>query len=196
MAYGESAAILAGDALLNYAYEVIIKGIALAGCKENALKAADVIAHRSGVYGMLGGQGLDVQSDKGTFFRDEIGMLDYTYERKTAALIEASLMAGAYLAGADERTVSGLQKIGHDIGMAFQIQDDILDVTSDSVTLGKPVLSDEKNNKNTYVSLLSIEGARKKAEEYHLSALNEAGSLPFDTTFLQGLIKYLNSRKF
>ena len=195
-AFGESAAILAGDALLNYAYEVIIKGIAMAGCKEGAVKAADVIARRSGVYGMLGGQGLDVESDKGTFFKDGINKLDYTYERKTAALIEASLMAGAYLAGAEEETVSALERIGHDIGMAFQIQDDILDVTSDSATLGKPVFSDQKNNKNTYVTLLSTEGAREKAEEYAMSALNEAASLPFDSTFLKGIINYLNSRKF
>ena len=195
-AFGESAGILAGDALLNYAYEVMIKGIVLAENKEGAVKAADIIARKSGVYGMLGGQGLDVESDKGTFFQDEVEKLDYTYERKTAALIEASLMAGACLAGAEDKTVSGLERIGHDIGMAFQIQDDILDVTSDSVTLGKPVFSDEKNNKNTYVSLMSLEGARRKAEEYALSALRETVSLPFDSSFLKGLVNYLNSRKF
>lgn len=194
-AYGESAAILAGDALLNYAYEVIIKGIKMAGYQTGAVKAAEVIAEKSGVYGMLGGQGLDVETDKGTFFQDDIGKLDYTYERKTAALIEASLMAGACLAGADERTVSVLEKIGHDIGMAFQIEDDILDVTSDQETLGKPVLSDVKNNKKTYVSLMSIEGARQRAEEYTGSAIKEAGKLPFDSTFLIGLINYLVSRR-
>ena len=193
-AYGEPIGILSGDALLNYAYEVLIDGALNAVDQKKALKAASIIAKKSGFRGMLGGQGLDVEADKGSFTLQDIGTLDRVYEMKTAALIEASLMSGAALAGAEDKELSLLESIGSKIGRAFQIRDDVLDATSDPETLGKPVHSDEKNRKATYYSELGPEAAAEESAELTRQAEEQASRLSCDSSFLRALIRYLDER--
>ena len=148
--FGEAAAILAGDALLNYAYETAFSAFDMAKDEaelQRVAKALKVLAQKTGIKGMLGGQGVDVENDGKPL---EKQLLDYIYENKTSALIEAALMVGGILAGATD--IEKLEQIGSKIGIAFQIQDDILDVISSAEELGKPIGSDEKNNKTTYVT--------------------------------------------
>ena len=150
--YGEDMGILAGDALLNFAYETAIKGASAAKAAKNAINAINALAilsKKSGIMGMVGGQVVDVELT-GKKLDEE--RLDFIFKLKTGALLEASLMVGAALAGADEKYIELMEQAGLNIGMAFQIQDDILDVTSDMETLGKPIGSDEKNHKTTYVT--------------------------------------------
>lgn len=188
--YGEAHAILSGDALLNYAYETAFKGFDL--CKDPALvgKALRVLSHKTGIYGMLGGQSVDVMNE-GTPLSLE--MLDYIYENKTSALIEGSMMIGAILAGADDEAVAQIESAGKSLGLAFQIQDDILDVTGSQEELGKPIHSDEKNQKTTYVTLKGIDAAMEKARELsdHAIAIVEKK----EKGFLTALIEYLMTRK-
>jgi geranylgeranyl diphosphate synthase type II len=169
--FGEDFGVLAGDALLNYAYETVFKSMA----KENdaevlkrAAVSADILSKKAGIYGMVGGQSLDVWLTDKPVNADE---LEYIFLNKTAALIEAAFMIGAVLAGADKEKVESLEQAGRLVGVAFQIQDDILDVTSTSEVLGKPVLSDEKNHKTTYVTLYGMEKAVKDVEDMSDKAL-------------------------
>ena len=141
---------------------------------------------------MLGGQSVDVENDGKQISRET---LDFIYANKTSALLEAPLMVGAILAGASEEQVKSMEKIGHWIGIAFQIQDDILDVTGTSEELGKPVFSDEKNHKVTYVTLEGIDNARGKVEELTDKAQQELAALPGDKTFLSELFSALIDRK-
>ena len=160
--FGEAAAILAGDALLNYAYETAFSAFDMARDEKELHRVAEalkVLAQKTGIKGMLGGQGVDVENDGKPLDKQ---LLDYIYENKTSALIEAALMMGGILAGASD--IEKLEKIGSKIGIAFQIQDDILDVTSSEEELGKPIGSDEKNNKTTYVTLEGIEKAGKEVQ--------------------------------
>ena len=152
--FGEDMGILAGDALLNYAYETAVKGVMAAKDKDSAVKALEILAKKAGITGMVGGQVVDVEL---TGKKPDKDQLDFIFRLKTGALLEASLMVGAALAGADEKDIELMEKAGLNIGMAFQIQDDILDVTSTTSELGKPVHSDEKNDKITYVSLDTLE---------------------------------------
>ena len=159
--YGEDMGILAGDALLNYAFETACR--AFEEESEHALrigKALKILADKAGIYGMIGGQVVDVQ-ESGKAVSGEV--LDFIYRLKTSALIEASMMAGAVLAGAEEGQVSRMEQIAGKIGLAFQIQDDILDVTSTTDVLGKPVGSDAEEGKTTFVTLLGLERAREEA---------------------------------
>ncbi len=142
--YGEAMGILAGDALLNFAFETACKGLMLEPGNPNVAKAMQLLAQKAGIYGMLGGQVVDVESEGLPLEREK---LDFIYDLKTGALIEASMLIGAVLAGADEEAQNVILQVAGDIGLAFQIQDDILDVTSDMETLGKPIGSDEKNHK-------------------------------------------------
>ena len=158
--FGESAAILAGDALLNYAYETAFQAFEKVQNEEELLRVAralKILGEKTGLFGMLGGQGVDVENDGKPLSKET---LDFIYENKTSALIEASLMIGAVLAG--WKDLSSIQQMGSCLGIAFQIQDDILDVTSSQEELGKPVGSDEKNHKTTYVTL---EGVKQAGEE-------------------------------
>lgn len=155
--YGEAMGVLAGDGLLNYAYETACKAFALEPENRNIGRALAVLAEKTGVYGMLGGQCTDVEAEGKALSREK---LDFIYRLKTGALIEAAMMAGAILAGADETEVKTVENIASDVGLAFQIQDDILDVTSTTEELGKPVMSDEKNEKSTYVALEGLEKAQ------------------------------------
>ena len=146
--YGEAMGVLSGVALLNYAYETMLQAFSLTEDQDRVICALKVMAEKTGIHGMLGGQSVDVENDGKPLEKE---MLDYIYRNKTSALIEASMMTGAILAGADEQQVAVVEEAAGNIGLAFQIQDDILDVTSTDEELGKPVHSDEKNNKVTYV---------------------------------------------
>lgn len=204
--FGEDFGILAGDGLLNYAYELMLSAItnwgsAAAGDGLSAgqtdsmllrgVKAASVIAAKAGIYGMVGGQSLDVWLTDRTM---DAGQLDFIFNLKTGALIEAAFMAGAILAGADEVTVKKLEKAGNCVGVAFQIKDDILDVTSTQEVLGKPVFSDEKNNKTTYVTLYGMERANADVTRMSKEAvrlIRESGN----NEFLVQLVYKLISRE-
>ena len=193
--YGEAMGILSGVALLNYAYETMLQAFAMAETlqqKEAVIDALQVMAEKTGTHGMLGGQSVDVENDGKALEKD---MLDYIYENKTAALIEASMMTGAILAGADAEQVSVIEKAAKRIGLAFQIQDDILDVTSTDEELGKPVHSDEKNHKVTYVTLLGTEKAAAQVAGLSAEAVELLESLNKNNEFLYLLVEKLVNRR-
>ena len=176
--YGEAMGVLSGVTLLNYAYETMFRAFEL--------------TEKTGIYGMLGGQSVDVENDGKPLEKD---LLDYIYEHKTSALIEASMMAGAVLAGADEEQTSMIEQAASDIGLAFQIQDDILDVTSTSQELGKPVHSDEKNNKVTYVTLFGVQKASEQVRELSEKALAVLDRLYNKNEFLTELVMEMATRR-
>lgn len=191
--YGEDMGILAGDALLNYAFETACR--AFEEESEHALrigKALKILADKAGIYGMIGGQVVDVQ-ESGKAVSGEV--LDFIYRLKTSALIEASMMAGAVLAGAEEGQVSRMEQIAGKTGLAFQIQDDILDVTSTSQELGKPVHSDEKNNKVTYVTLFGVEKASEQVQKLSEQAETVLEGLSSKNKFLTALVMEMASRR-
>lgn len=191
--YGEDMAILAGDVLMNYAYETAIHGILNARNPERYAKALDIFASKSGIHGMLGGQSVDVYWTGKKLEKDR---LMFIHANKTGALIEASMMIGAVLGGASEDDLLRIEEAGHAIGMAFQIQDDILDICGDEKTLGKPVHSDEKNDKQNYVTIFGMEKARHEVDAYTNIAetiLKETGKT---NTFLLELLHSLIRRKF
>ncbi len=205
--FGHAMGILAGDALLNYAFETMAKAVDIAKqgpkeqysiCLEKILVVQRLIAEKAGIYGMVGGQSVDVEAtEKQEPLTQE--KLDFIYHLKTGALIEASMMAGAVLAGASEKEVQKIEDIASKIGLAFQIQDDILDVTSTTQILGKPVFSDEKNQKTTYVTWKGLEECRRlvayNSEEANrgLKALSKENSC-YDG-FLLELINWLIYRE-
>ncbi len=166
--YGEAMGILAGDALLNYAFETALSAFKGAGTEEypRVAQALQVLARKAGVFGMIGGQVCDIESEEST---EPIAaeQLMFIHENKTAALIQAAMMTGGILAGADKEQVARLEQSAYDLGIAFQIQDDILDVTSTFEELGKPIGSDAKNHKQTYVTIYGLE--QSKAEVKRLS---------------------------
>ena len=191
--YGEDMGILAGDALLNFAYETAIKGALAAKAAKNAINALAILSKKAGIMGMVGGQVVDVELT-GKKLDEE--RLDFIFKLKTGALLEASLMVGAALAGADEKYIELMEQAGLNIGMAFQIQDDILDVTSTTEELGKPVHSDEKNDKTTYLSHYGLEKSHEDVEKYSKKALSIMEELPYENQFLYTLIeKLINRRK-
>ena len=169
--YGAGMATLAGDGLLNFAFETAVKG-ALTGKelpsydgenKNRFLSALEVLATKAGIYGMVGGQCADIMAENADLgSADMKDVLAYIDENKTGALIESSLMVGAILGGADRKQVDLMERAGSNVGIAFQIQDDILDIVGNQEELGKPIGSDEKNNKTTYVSLYGMKEARNK----------------------------------
>ena len=191
--YGEAMGVLSGVALLNYAYETMLQAFSLTKDQDRVICALKVMAEKTGIHGMLGGQSVDVENDGKPLEKE---MLDYIYRNKTSALIEASMMTGAILAGADEQQVAVVEEAAGNIGLAFQIQDDILDVTSTDEELGKPVHSDEKNNKVTYVTLFGIEEASRQVELLSGKAIKLLKSLNKNNEFLYLLIeKLINRRK-
>lgn len=190
--YGEAMGVLSGAALLNYAYEVMLQAFALTEEKERVIKALTLMANKTGIYGMLGGQSVDVENDGKPLTKE---MLDYIYRNKTSALIEAAMMTGAILAGAEEKEVEIIGEAAGKIGLAFQIQDDILDVTSTEEELGKPVHSDEKNNKVTYVSLFGIQEASEQVKRLSEEAVSLIRGLHQKNEFLCTLIQELVSRR-
>ena len=190
--YGEAMGVLSGAALLNYAYEVMLQAFALTEEKERVIKALTLMANKTGIYGMLGSQSVDVENDGKPLTKE---MLDYIYRNKTSALIEAAMMTGAVLAGAEEKEVEIIGEAAGKIGLAFQIQDDILDVTSTEEELGKPVHSDEKNNKVTYVSLFGIQEASEQVKRLSEEAVSLIRGLYQKNEFLCTLIQELVSRR-
>ncbi|QUO33095.1 polyprenyl synthetase family protein [Faecalicatena sp. Marseille-Q4148] len=191
--YGEDMGILAGDALLNYAFETAVKAFEIAPQQSGAIgRALKILSEKAGIYGMIGGQVVDVQSSGKVISRE---VLDFIYELKTGALIESSMMIGAVLAGASDEEVSKVEKIAKRVGMAFQIQDDVLDVTSTAEILGKPILSDEKNEKTTYVTILGLEGAQKEVKRLSDEALALLFELPGEKDYLETLIRELIHRE-
>ena len=190
--YGEAMGILAGDALLNFAFETACKGLMAEPGNPNVAKAMQILAQKAGIYGMLGGQVVDVEFEGLPLEREK---LDFIYDLKTGALIESSMLIGAVLAGADEEVQNVILQVAGDIGLAFQIQDDILDVTSDIETLGKPIGSDEKNHKTTYVTIRGLEQAQKDVEEISQRALDGLASLKEQNSYLNELVVYLVHRQ-
>ena len=189
--YGEDMGILAGDALLNYAFETASRCFDKTGNLSAVAKAFQIFSRKAGVYGMVGGQVVDVERTGQPLDKE---VLEFIYTLKTGALLEGALMVGAALAGADDSALDKMEQIGRYVGMAFQIQDDILDCTSTTQELGKPVHSDEKNEKTTYVSLYGIEKSHQAVEEYSHQAVTLLEELPGKNLFLEDLIEYLINR--
>ena len=191
--YGEDMGILAGDALLNFAFETACRAFEMEEADAAQIgKALGILAEKAGIYGMVGGQVVDVQST-GKEISGET--LDFIYRLKTGALLEACLMVGAVLAGAEETRVNALESIACKIGMAFQIRDDILDVESTREELGKPVHSDEKNQKTTYVTLNGLRHAKEETERLSREAIRELRALGPQDPFLEMLLESLIHRK-
>lgn len=193
--YGEAMGILAGDALLNLAYETAAKAFGMEVADTRVARAFAVLAKKAGVYGMVGGQVVDVESEKSDDCPITREKLDFIYRLKTGALIESSMMIGAILAGASSDEVSRVQQIAAKLGLAFQIQDDVLDVTSTLEVLGKPVGSDEKNNKATYVTFEGLDKAVSDVERISKEAEEQLDDLGYDDAFLKELFEYLIHRE-
>lgn len=193
--YGEAMGILAGDALLNLAYETAAKAFDMEVADARVARAFTVLAKKAGVYGMVGGQVVDVESEKSDDCPITREKLDFIYRLKTGALIESSMMIGAILAGASSDEVSRVEQIAAKLGLAFQIQDDVLDVTSTLEVLGKPVGSDEKNNKATYVTFEGLDKAVSDVECISKEAEEQLDDLGYDDAFLKELFEYLIHRE-
>ncbi len=191
--YGEAMGILAGDALFNFAFETAVKAFAM--CPQRSVEigqAMRILAEKAGIYGMIGGQVVDVKSAGQTVSKE---VLDFIYELKTSALIESAMMIGAALAGAPKKDIEKIEQIAKYVGIAFQIQDDILDVTSTAEVLGKPIHSDEKNEKTTYVTLLGIAKAKETVEHLSMEAIRLLHSISGENQFLEMLLKELIYRE-
>lgn len=223
--YGDAMGILAGDGLLNYAFETAAG--ALTGCcqekgiaeGERAVRlqriseALSVLSRKAGIYGMIGGQAVDVMDDEdravwakdhrqaataekkqGLTQDQERERLLFIHEHKTAALIQAAMMIGAILAGASSREVGEIEKCAYNIGIAFQIQDDVLDVVGDSKELGKDIGSDAQNNKRTYVALMGLDRAKADVEALSQEAAEILDGFQGGHEFLKHLILALIHR--
>lgn len=190
--YGEALGILSGDALLNYAYETALRAFSLTDQTENVQTALQILAHKSGICGMLGGQSVDVMNDGKEILPK---LLDYIYVHKTSALLEGAMMAGAALAKAGRSELSVIEAAARSTGLAFQIRDDILDVTSTTEELGKPVHSDERNHKVTYVTLFGLDGARREVDRLTAEATEALLTLPVRNEFLEEILLWMASRK-
>ena len=190
--YGHAMGVLSGDALLNYAFEIASQAVCEAKDMVASAKAMKVLSRKAGAYGMIGGQVVDVNLSGSGATKEQ---LDFIYENKTSALIEAAFVVGALLSGANDEQISLVEKAAWNIGMAFQIQDDILDVIGDAEVIGKPVLSDEKNEKTTYVSLYGIDGAKKYVKEYTDEAIKILSEVGKENIFLNDLIISLINRE-
>lgn len=209
--YGEGMAVLAGDALLNYAFETASRAFLMVSkecsdtenpaCMPDALRlyeavgrAMRILSEKAGIYGMVGGQCADLCAEELEKEAVTGEMLLYIHKNKTAALIESAMMIGAVLANAEEEEIARMEKIAENIGIAFQIQDDILDVTSSLAVLGKATGSDEKNNKATYVSLNGLEQSCRDVERLSKEAMEALRSFPSRNEFLEQLVESLITR--
>ncbi len=210
--YGEAMGILAGDGLLNLAWETAMQSFSAAGQgtgrfapgaesfgegaadrMRRVAGAVEVLARKAGVYGMIGGQTADIEAEGARQVSAE--QLLFIHEHKTAALIQAAMMAGAILAGADQEQVRQMERCACDIGVAFQIQDDILDVTGTMEELGKPIGSDEKNQKQTYVTIMGMEASVREVERLSREAMEILASVEGDSGFLRELTAFLIHRR-
>ena len=194
--FGEGMATLAGDGLLNYAMEVALRAFDVEGMEpQKVSQAIRVLFNKSGIYGMIGGQCADINAED--MGRSEITeeLLLYIHENKTAALIEAAMMIGGILAGATDITIRTLEKIAYNVGIAFQIMDDILDITATFEELGKPIGSDERNNKVTYVTLHGLEESKAEVKKLSEEAITLMHTLPGDNPFLEELLESMITRR-
>lgn len=189
--YGEAMGILAGDALLNYAFETAIKAFFMGGDAMRVARALEIFAGKAGIYGMIGGQSADVEAE-GKPVQGEL--LDFIFRLKTGALLESAMMTGAVLAGADKEEVEAIGRVALSVGIAFQIQDDILDVTGTMEELGKPIGSDEKNEKCTYVTLHGLDAAKEEVRRLTDEAVSKLRTLPGEHDFLERLLRSLVER--
>lgn len=187
----EATGVLAGDALMIYAFEVASSAYAKTKNPERLCKAIHILANKTGIYGMIGGQTVDVELTGRPMSAEE---LDFVFRLKTGALLEAAMMIGAVLGGATLKEVEVCRKIAENVGIAFQIRDDILDVTGDEATIGKPLHSDEKNNKTTYVSLYGLKKAQEDVEARTAEAIRLLDTLPGDSEDLKELFNSMISR--
>lgn len=189
--YGETMGILAGDALLNYAFEIAASAFDIE-LSDNVAKAMKILATKAGIYGMIGGQVADIESEG-----ENVGIeiVEFIHKLKCGALIESAMLIGAVLAGAADDEQNKIEQIASDVGYAFQIRDDILDVISTTETLGKPAGSDDKNRKSTYVSIKGLEQSVKDVEFLSERALNNLSSISGSNAFLEELIKMLVMRE-
>lgn len=199
--YGEGMAVLAGDGLLNFAFETAMKafdscqvdGIKVVERYDAVARALQVLATKAGLYGMIGGQTADIQAEerKSPIVMEE---LLFIHKNKTAALIEASMMIGAILAGAQEQSIEAVERCAYNVGIAFQIQDDILDIVGDANVLGKAVGSDEKNSKQTYVTINGMEKSKADVEKMSAEAIGILDNIGGKNEFLKALILHLIHR--
>lgn len=193
--YGEAMGILSGDALLNYAYETAFLAFDTPEDPKRIARALKILAGKTGAFGMIGGQSVDVMNEKNCRMKISREQLEAIYENKTSALLEASMMIGAVLAGAAGEQVALMEQAAKLTGLAFQIQDDILDATGTTEELGKPVGSDEKNEKTTFVTLSGVEGAKKEAERRTARALEILSRFSGTDDFLLRLVSWLLVRR-
>lgn len=189
--YGEAVAILAGDALLTLSVELIAKAAIDTISAEEKLRIIAEITNAIGAEGMVGGQVADLEGENRSLQLDE---LEYIHDHKTGALLTASIISGAIIARASEDDVKHLRAFARELGLLFQIRDDILDVEGDPDKLGKPVGSDDGNNKSTYPHLLGLEGAKQKLEEHKQLAKEYLCKVSIDPTLLQALTNYIADR--
>ena len=209
--YGEAMGVLAGDALLNYAFEVAATSVenetveaakAVTDGTENAqtagteavraAKALGILSRKAGIYGMIGGQVIDVGTEGQ---ENTLTTITTIHRLKTCAMIESAMMIGAVLGGATDEEIEVVEKAAYELGMAFQIQDDVLDVIGDEEKIGKPVGSDEKNHKVTYVTIEGVEASEHAVLEHTNRAISMIESLGKEDTFLKDLMKYLIHRE-
>ena len=191
--YGEAMAILAGDGLLNYAYEVMLSNSLNKKKPENYLKAINEIAKSAGIYGMIGGQVVDVQSENTSIPKEK---LDYIHLNKTGAIMIGCMRAGAIIGNANEDELEKITRYAKNIGLSFQIVDDILDIIGDQSKLGKNIGSDIENNKSTYPSLIGLEESKEIAIKLIDEAKENIKSLNGDSSFLEGLANYIIDREY
>lgn len=190
-AFGYDTALLAGDALLTHAFFAAANAADIP--PERVSRAISVLAQKAGIYGMVGGQVMDLDFEKNGANGEELTAM---YIKKTSCLLEAAAMCGAVLAGADEETVKKTEEYAENLGLAFQITDDILDCTADEKTLGKPIGSDKKNGKTTFVTLLGLDGAKQKAALLTKKAEDILNGFSGDTSYLKELTEYLLNRNY
>lgn len=194
--YGEAMGILAGDGLLNYAFETAAKSFLRCPSQEHMGRVAAAfvtLSRKAGIYGMIGGQTADIEAEGQSAPLSEEQLL-FIHEHKTAALIQAAMTVGAILAGAGQEQIDALEKCGYNVGIAFQIQDDILDVTGNSAELGKPVGSDAQNGKQTYVTWKGLEQAREDVTALSDEAVRILDGFTGEHSFLKELILSLIHR--
>jgi geranylgeranyl diphosphate synthase type II len=194
--YGPGMGILAGDALLNYAFEVVLRGLTQYDGKdhENISRALQILAENSGIYGMIGGQTADLEAEKiGDAITKE--QLLFIHGHKTVSLFKAALTIGAVLSGADEEALEAVGTCAQAFGLAFQIRDDILDVSGTLEELGKPIGSDAKNDKTTYVTLFGLQAAEEEVERLSRQAIGALKKLRKEHEFLEQLILHLVNRR-
>lgn len=190
--FGEAMGVLAGDALLNYAFETALTALELEPNNKAVHKALKILARKAGVYGMIGGQVVDVESEKQ--YGISKNRLDFIYELKTGALIEGAMMIGAVLGGASDAEVEMIEKVASKIGLAFQIQDDVLDVIGDEEILGKTVGSDEQNQKATYIVFEGLEKSKQEVATLTDEAIGILQDLPYENIFLTELLRWMVMR--